>query len=206
MERGLRCCTRSITRSSSLKLQALEPSALELKFSSSLSLPIFTGTKIVDQDGAPLQILLVDTRGNPVALAMLPDPIKIEIVALDGDFPSGDRNDWTSEEFDRSIVRARPGKRPLLAGDISLIMKSKSIVSIRELELTDNSSWIRSRRFRLGVRVSPGSNCGVRICEAMTEAFIVKDHRGERKSMLPFCFSLFRLHNIRIEQVTFLRA
>ncbi|KAI4324661.1 hypothetical protein MLD38_030128 [Melastoma candidum] len=179
VERGLSRCTRSFARSPSLRLQALETSTLELKFSKNLSLPIFTGTKIVDQDGAPLQIILVDTMGSPVVLATLPNPIKIEIMVLDGDFPSNDRNDWTSEEFNRHIVRERTGRRPLLAGDLSTIMKGNGVTSVGDLELTDNSSWIRSRRFRIGARVSSGSNQGVRIREAMTEPFIVKDHRGE---------------------------
>ncbi|KAI4302568.1 hypothetical protein MLD38_038297 [Melastoma candidum] len=177
VERGLRPSARSLTRSSSLQLPAQEPSTLELRFSNSLSLPIFTGTKILDQDGAPLHILLTDMRGVPV---VFPNTIKIELVVLDGDFPSGGRNDWTSKEFNQSIVRAREGKRPLLAGDISTkITRSDGILTVGELELTDNSSWIRSRRFRIGARISPGSCRGPRIREAMTEAFIVKDHRGE---------------------------
>ncbi|KAL0305813.1 UNVERIFIED_CONTAM: Calmodulin-binding protein 60 C [Sesamum radiatum] len=39
--------------------------------------------------------------------------------------------------------------------------------------------WIRSRKFRLGLRVASGSCEGFRIREAKTDAFTVKDHRGE---------------------------
>ncbi|KAF2298680.1 hypothetical protein GH714_024810 [Hevea brasiliensis] len=53
------------------------------------------------------------------------------------------------------------------------------IAPLGEIEFTDNSSWIRSRKFRLAARVVSGSSPGVRIREAMTEAFVVKDHRGE---------------------------
>ncbi|KAI4339014.1 hypothetical protein MLD38_024006 [Melastoma candidum] len=196
MERSLRRCTRSLPRSSSLQLPAQEPSTLELWFSNSLSLPIFTGTKIKYQDGAPLRILLRDKSGSPV---FLPNPIKIDLVVLDGDFPSGERNDWTSKEFNHSIVLAREGKRPLLAGDISAIMRSDCIVSVGELELTDNSSWIRGRRFRIGAKVSPGSYRGAQIREAITEAFVVKDHRGELyKKHHPPCLNdeVWRLEKI----------
>ncbi|PKI48333.1 hypothetical protein CRG98_031281 [Punica granatum] len=56
-----------------------------------------------------------------------------------------------------------------------LVLKSK-------VQLTDNSSWIPSRKFRLGVRVIPGSYHGVfRILEAVTEPFVVRDHRGKCK-------------------------
>ncbi|PKU84554.1 hypothetical protein MA16_Dca017940 [Dendrobium catenatum] len=51
--------------------------------------------------------------------------------------------------------------------------------SIFELIITDNSSWIKSRHFRIGVRVIASSYEGPRIMEAMTDRFMVKDHRGE---------------------------
>lgn len=49
---------------------------------------------------------------------------------------------------------------------------------------TDNSSWIRSPTCRLGARVVLGSCQGVRIREAMTKPFVVKDHWGECKFAL----------------------
>ncbi|KAF2295567.1 hypothetical protein GH714_033213 [Hevea brasiliensis] len=171
--------SRPFTRSPSLRIQAPEPvpSSLQLMFSKILSLPIFTGSKIVDTDSSFLQILLVDTRGD--VLVPTPPPIKIEIVVLDGDFPSDDRNTWTSEEFDKNILKERTGKRPLLAGDCLTVTLRDGIAALGEIEFTDNSSWIRSRKFRLGARVVPGSFHGARIREAMTEPFVVKDHRGE---------------------------
>ncbi|KAF8037741.1 hypothetical protein BT93_B0546 [Corymbia citriodora subsp. variegata] len=179
VERSLVRCSRTLQRVPSLRIQAPEPSSLELRFGKSLLLPIFTGSKIVDVDCSQLQIVLVDTTGDQAVPTTLSSPVKVEIVVLDGDFPSGDRTNWTSEEFDRSIVRERQGKRPLLAGDGSVTMRNNGVAAIGEIELTDNSSWIRSRKFKLGARVSPGSHQGIRIREAMTEAFVVKDHRGE---------------------------
>ncbi|PKA49233.1 hypothetical protein AXF42_Ash014135 [Apostasia shenzhenica] len=59
-------------------------------------------------------------------------------------------------------------------------MKDSCSVVVRDLVFTDNSSWIRSRHFRVGVRVAQASNYqGLRIKEAITNRFIVKDHRGE---------------------------
>ncbi|KZV19478.1 hypothetical protein F511_31848 [Dorcoceras hygrometricum] len=49
---------------------------------------------------------------------------------------------------------------------------------IDELSFTDNSSWNRSGKFRLGATVI-NSSYGIRIREGMTNAFKVKDHRGE---------------------------
>ncbi|XP_042514428.1 calmodulin-binding protein 60 D-like isoform X7 [Macadamia integrifolia] len=75
--------------------------------------------------------------------------VKVDIVVLDGDF--GEQEDWTAEQFHASVI----------------------------CEREDNSSWIRSRKFRLGARVNRSFSSEERIREARSEAFIVKDHRGE---------------------------
>ncbi|MBA0657443.1 hypothetical protein Goklo_009728, partial [Gossypium klotzschianum] len=116
-----------------------------------------------------------DTRGNQTVL--FPSPFKVDIVVLDGDFPLDGKN-WSKEEFDRYIVKERTGKRPLLAGELVVTVRD-GVGLIENIEFTDNSSWIRSRKFRIGAKVAGGSCQGVRIREAMTEAFVVKDHRGE---------------------------
>ncbi|EXB37548.1 hypothetical protein L484_001320 [Morus notabilis] len=180
VDHGLRRCTRSLTRSSSIRIQALEPSSLQLVFSKKLSLPIFTGSKILDNEGNPLQINLVDkSNGNDQMVHVsLPHPIKIEILVLDGDFPPRD-DTWTSDQFDNSIVKERTGKRPLLYGELTVTLRDGFVV-VGDIEFTDNSSWIRSRKFRIGARVVPRANSqGLMIREAMTEPFVVKDHRGE---------------------------
>ncbi|KAL7099088.1 hypothetical protein ACP275_09G060100 [Erythranthe tilingii] len=149
--------------------------SLQLSFAKSLSLPIFTGTKIVDADFNPLQIILVDSGKLPTSL---PYPIKVEIVVLDGDFPNNN-DEWTTEKFAKNVVRERSGKRPLLTGDLNLTVRDGAAY-VGEVEFTDNSSWIRSRKFRLGARVVHGTNGeGVVIREAVSEPFVVKDHRGE---------------------------
>lgn len=142
---------------------------------------IFTGSKITDVDNAPLQVILVDASNNDHQIVPVNHdrPIRLDIVALHGDFPMGDK--WSSDEFERSIVRERDGKRPLIAGELTVTVRN-GVGTVRDIEFTDNSRWVRSRKFRIGVRVAKGSSgLGVAVCEAMTEAFIVKDHRGERK-------------------------
>ncbi|XP_027343847.1 protein SAR DEFICIENT 1-like isoform X2 [Abrus precatorius] len=174
-------CPRSITRSPSLRIQALEqPSSYQLMFNKKLSLPIFTGSRILDIDGNPIHVVLVDKSNGQMVTTIFQHPIKLEIVVLDGDFPpAGDNNEsWTSDAFNNHIVKERTGKRPLLTGELNLTMRD-GIAPIGDIEFTDNSSWIRSRKFRVAVRVAPGSNQTVRIREGMTEPFIVKDHRGE---------------------------
>ncbi|XP_047177227.1 protein SAR DEFICIENT 1-like isoform X2 [Vigna umbellata] len=180
VERVMRQWSRSFTRSPSLRLQAMEQlSSLQLCFSRKLFLPIFTGSRILDVDENPINIVLMDrSNNNEMVPTSLPHAIKLEILVIDGDFSPSENEDWTSDEFNRHIVKERHGKRPLLAGELNLIMRD-GIAPAGDMEFTDNSSWIRCRKFRVAVRVAPGSNQGVRIREGMTEAFMVKDHRGE---------------------------
>ncbi|XP_044985794.1 calmodulin-binding protein 60 A-like isoform X2 [Hordeum vulgare subsp. vulgare] len=122
---------------------------LQLQFTTKLSLPIFTGSK-VEGEGT-LSIALVDTLTREVVVMGTDSLLKVEIVVLEGDFEDGEGNDWTAQEFNNNIVKERQ----------------------------DNSSWTRSRKFRLGARSEDGCFNGVRVREAKTESFVVKDHRGE---------------------------
>lgn len=185
VENGLRRRIPSYSRSSSWRIKAVEPSTMQLKFRKNLTLPIFTGTKILDEDGNPLELYVVDLSSNQESTVSC--ALKLQIVVLDGDFPSADSNIWTSDEFEKNIVKERRGKRPLLAGDVSVTMRD-GVILVDNIELTDNSSWIRSRKFRIAARVVHGVTPGLVIREAMTEAFVVKDHRGE-------CMSFFILLN-----------
>ncbi|KAL0535578.1 hypothetical protein IC582_029914 [Cucumis melo] len=171
--------SRSLTRASSLKIQALEPSSFQLYFVNNLPSTIFTGSKITDVESQPLRIA-VEVGGEDPSLLPISALLKIEIVVLDGEFASGDREDWTAEEFNASIVKERSGKRPLLHGEMNVVLRHCA-ATIGDLEFTDNSSWIRSRKFRLGARIVSGSDRDKfpRIREAITEPFVVKDHRGE---------------------------
>ncbi|CAN6936885.1 unnamed protein product [Brassica oleracea] len=181
VEHGISKRLRSFSRSPSFCVEARESIAptLKLMFAKNLKKPIFTGSKIIDEDNNPLQVILVDDSNNDHSIAPvnLDRPIRLDIVALHGDFPSGDK--WSSDEFDRNIVKERDGKRPLLAGDVTVTVRN-GVGTIGDIEFTDNSSWIRSRKFKIGVKVAKGSSGqGVAVCEAMTEAFNVRDHRGE---------------------------
>ncbi|CAH2067136.1 unnamed protein product [Thlaspi arvense] len=179
MEHGINKRLRSFSRSSSFRVEAPETPKLKLMFRKNLMTPIFTGSKISDVDNNPLEVILVDDSDNDYSFAPvnLDRPIRLDIVALHGDFPSDDK--WSSDEFERNIVKERDGKRPLLAGEVNVTVRN-GVGTIGEIEFTDNSSWIRSRKFRIGLKVAKGSSGqGVAVCEAMTEAFVVRDHRGE---------------------------
>ena len=111
--------------------------------------------------------------------------MKIEIVVLEGDFESGEDDDWTAQEFNNNIVKEREGKKPLISGDVFVALID-GIGTVGELSFTDNSSWTRSRKFRLGARTEDGCFNGIRVLEAKSESFVVKDHRGECEFLIGF--------------------
>jgi hypothetical protein len=153
---------------------------LRLQFRSQLALPLFTGGKVEGEQGAPIHVVLVDANSGNVVTSGPESCIKLDIVVLEGDFNNEDDEDWTQEEFESHVVKEREGKRPLLFGDLQVTLK-EGVGTLGELTFTDNSSWIRSRKFRLGMKVASGFGESIRIREAKTVAFTVKDHRGERR-------------------------
>ncbi|KAK1273526.1 hypothetical protein QJS04_geneDACA013257 [Acorus gramineus] len=156
----------------------IQPSAscLQLKFTNSLPLPIFTGARIEGENS--INIAVVDALTGQVVISGPESMMKVEIVVLEGDFDGDEEENWTYEEFKSNIVREREGKPPLLFGDVFLNL-IEGIGAFGELMFTDNSSWTRSRKFRLGARVESGYSNGKRVIEAKSKPFTVKDHRGE---------------------------
>lgn len=165
-------------RSSPKRLEGPNGRNLRLQIKSRLSLPIFTGGKIEGDQGAAIHIVLIDANSGHVVTSGLESSAKLDILVLEGDFNNEDDDDWDEEEFESHIVKEREGKRPLLTGDLQVSLK-EGLGTIGELIFTDNSSWIRSRKFRLGLKIASGCCEGMRIREGKTEAFTVKDHRGE---------------------------
>ncbi|CAN6243272.1 unnamed protein product [Urochloa humidicola] len=165
-------------RASPKRIEGPDGRTLQLQFRTRLSLPLFTGGKVEGEQGAAIHVVLFDSGTGCVVSSGPESSAKLDIVVLEGDFNNEDEEGWTGEEFDSHVVKEREGKRPILTGDLQVTLK-EGVGTIGELTFTDNSSWIRSRKFRLGLKIASGFCEGVRIREAKTEAFMVKDHRGE---------------------------
>ncbi|XP_073156018.1 calmodulin-binding protein 60 C-like [Henckelia pumila] len=163
-------------RSSPKRIQGGDERNLQLHFKSRISLPLFTGGKLEGEQGALINVELIDRNIGCVVATGPESCAKLELVTLQGDFDDDD--DWSREEFESHVVKVREGKGPLLAGDLKLTLK-EGVGTLGNLKFTDNSSWTRSKQFRLGLKVSSSSSSGIRVREAKTEAFPVKDHRGE---------------------------
>ncbi|XP_027932144.1 calmodulin-binding protein 60 D-like [Vigna unguiculata] len=165
-------------RTSPKSIEGPNDSSLQLQFRNRLSLPLFTGGKVDGEHGSAIHIVLIDTITGHVVTSGPASCVKLDVIVLEGDFNNEDDDNWSEEDFDSHVVKEREGKRPLLAGDLQVTLK-EGLGTLGDLTFTDNSSWIRSRKFRLGLKVSSDCYEGMRIREAKTEAFTVKDHRGE---------------------------
>lgn len=178
-------------RSSFNQAETSEVRGLQLLFVNKLPCPIYTGSRIEAEDGGPVKIVLVDPISKTRVTSGPYSSMKVEILVLDGDFGSDDHENWTEREFLEKIVREREGKRPLVTGELHITLKD-GVGILSDIVFTDNSSWIRCRKFRLGARVLQKGCREARIKEAKSEAFVVKDHRGECKfqSLMNLCCCL----------------
>ncbi|XP_054804416.1 calmodulin-binding protein 60 B-like isoform X2 [Prosopis cineraria] len=150
--------------------------ALRLWFTNSLPATIFTRTRITSKEGAPIGIVLRDARSQNCIVKEGPlSCTRIMMCALNGEFGCNGNEDWSEEEFNANISPGRDNKGELLNGERFVTLEN-GVGIVPYIEFGDNSSWTRSRRFRLGARaVENGAN----IREGRSEAFIVKDKRGE---------------------------
>ncbi|MCL7049897.1 hypothetical protein MKW94_012826 [Papaver nudicaule] len=197
----LASCPQLSQRSSVSQIQASRPRGFRLQFVNSLRNLHFTNSRILADGSAPLQVVILDGDLNVVRNGPL-SSLKVEIVALDGDFGSEEQDDWSEKEFEESIKRAREGKRPLVIGEVCINLTS-GIGLLSDITVTDNSSWVRSGKFKLGARVVQPCNTE-RIREARTGSFVVRDHRGQgyQKHFPPFpCDEVWRLKKIRKDGV-----
>ncbi|CAN6306913.1 unnamed protein product [Urochloa humidicola] len=150
----------------------------KLQFQGNLPQTLFTGNRVEAESKQPLRIMLTDAATSQTVTSGPLSSMKVELLVLDGDFNADERLEHTEKEFSESVVFEREGKRPLLSGEVIIVLE-KGVASIRDISFTDNSSWIRSRKFRLGARMSRASSIEERVQEAVSNPFLVKDHRGE---------------------------
>lgn len=137
----------------------------------------FVGKKVKGRDGAICVKLIDTTTGHVVASGPL-SSLTLDVVVLAGDFNNKYDDDWTWEQFNSKVELSRPGKGPLLEGDLQVLLK-EGVGCLAEFKFTDISTCRPSRKFRLGVKVEPGFFEGIRVREAKTDAFEVQHFKKE---------------------------
>ncbi|PWA93133.1 CALMODULIN-BINDING PROTEIN60 [Artemisia annua] len=175
VERVLERFFGNLPRCPSDAVESHGTTSLQLRFQTQMRRTYFTGNRIESEHNSAIRLVLFDVNLNRIVSNGPLSSLKVVIVPLDGDFSADDHEDWSQTDFDTKVISARDGKRPLLTGDLVLTLR-EGVANLGDLVFTDNSSWRRSRKFRLGAKVQ---NSEVRIREARSEAFVVKDQRGE---------------------------
>ncbi|KAK9097900.1 hypothetical protein Syun_024945 [Stephania yunnanensis] len=186
LERAVSKLNSSCSRCSAKQVDDLSERHLQLRFLSRFSLPLFTERKVEWEKDASIHVGLFDATTGSIVTSGPESSVKLDVVVLEGDFNNGDDENWSSIEFEDHVINERKGRRPLLIGDLQVQLK-EGVGTLGDISFTDNSSWVPSKMFRFGVKVAPNCCEGIRIREAKTEAFAVKDHRGEsyKKSYPP---------------------
>ncbi|PSS19667.1 Calmodulin-binding protein 60 B like [Actinidia chinensis var. chinensis] len=177
VEHAVRSFNRPCPRSSVNQPESSQAIAWKLHFVNKLPSTLFTGSRVESEDSKRIKIVILDVISQKIVTSGPLSSIKIEILALNGDFGTDDQEDWSESDFSLNVVRQREGKRPLVIGELETTLKD-GVGYVGDVSFTDNSSWIRSRKFRLGAR-NVSTAAKLRIREARSEAFVVKDHRGE---------------------------
>jgi len=103
--------------------------------------------KVEGEQGVATLVLLLDANTGKVVTSGHEASAKLDITVLEGDFNNEDDEDWTQEDYESHEVHERERKRPLLTGDLQVTLK-EGVGTVEELMFTNNSSWIRSRKFR----------------------------------------------------------
>ncbi|XP_028770840.1 calmodulin-binding protein 60 B [Neltuma alba] len=146
----------------------------QLEFSRKLRQEYYTQTKILAEDNAPPQIVLLNVGSRSIVTEGPMSSTEIEICVVPGDFGSGDHQNWSREEFnDNIIVRPREGREALLKGKDTRVTLKDGAAFIPKIEFTDISRWVRTGTFRLAARSKEAD-----VKEAISQPFVVKDKRG----------------------------
>ncbi|KVH93712.1 Calmodulin binding protein-like protein [Cynara cardunculus var. scolymus] len=141
---------------------------------------LFTGGKVEGEQGAAIHVVLLDATTGNVVQTGPESSSKLNVVVLEGDFNEELDENWSADHFESHEVKAREGKRPLLTGELQVTL-NEGVGTLGDLSFTDNSSWIRSRKFRLGLKVASGFCVGIRILWRLDR--IAKDGALHKKLM-----------------------
>ncbi|XP_039173390.1 calmodulin-binding protein 60 C-like [Eucalyptus grandis] len=160
---------------------------LQLQIQTKVSDTLFTGKKVEGEGGARISVALIDANTGDVVRSGPESFIRLDVVVLKGGFNKDDGDNWTKEEFDGQLAKVREKKGLLLTGDLQLTLKG-GVGELGELIFRDNSRSDDTEKFRIGLKVASGY-CGLkvasgycentRIREGKTNAFRVKERRGE---------------------------
>lgn len=166
-----------------------------------ISLPVFTGKKIVGEGCRSIRVALVDELTGEVVKSGPEATAKFEIVVREGYSGGNGGDNQNVEDFNNKIVTERKGKKTILKGITCLNLK-EGISNIDELSFIHKSTWMKNCELCLGARTVDNFP-GTTIKEAKTESFTLKDCRTACEfSNFHFIFLPFILQKIKSSMIS----
>ncbi len=132
---------------------------------------LFAGDDLKNSDGSPIEVEMIYNRTGSIVSEGPESSAEVTVKVLEG---SSGVTEWNK-------VEPRKGKPPLLAGCVTVALKEGK-GRLDNVHFTDNSSFVRSKTFRLGLKVRKASQ----IQRALSTAISVKDARGKCKFQWTF--------------------
>ncbi|CAL4898754.1 unnamed protein product [Urochloa decumbens] len=105
--------------------------------------------------------------------------VKIEILALEGDFPYYASDSWTAKEFDQHRANCRDGNGNVLVGEGKTVQLINGECDLGSIKFREGSSRSHKGMFIIGARVRDGERTGVRIQEAIMKPVVVQVSRNK---------------------------
>lgn len=170
----------------------------------------FTNNQIKAENDEPVIVAILDATTNAIVCTGLLSSAKLEFFLVDGDY------DGSGQQH--QPLSPRHGKRPLMVGkDLNNLTLQNGVASLHSLSITDNSSWIKSNKFRLGVKIVRDDKILAMfpiIPLAVSQPFRVMDHQGEgnlslySSKLFDYAFAMWLIvlycdFSIRIHHVDF---
>ncbi|KAI3499392.1 hypothetical protein L1887_35191 [Cichorium endivia] len=127
------------------------PKRLKLQFRNRISVPVFTGKRLVGENESTIEISSVDALTEQIMNTGMESKAKLEIVG----FRVGDNecvdDGWTFEDFQERILSEKKGKR-ILQGNTCLQLK-EGVCFVSKISFTHNSENTKNGGYRLGAGV-----------------------------------------------------
>ncbi|XP_042043566.1 calmodulin-binding protein 60 B-like [Salvia splendens] len=139
-----------------------DASTMKLEFRNRIARMILTGEEIKGEGDVPIEVALVDDVTRDVVVDEPDASANIDFYLLN------------VSEAGESIVPQEEGKKPILAAGNVPLQLHRGVAKINNLKIRNCATKIKPPVFKLGARVVGAS---VRVKEATTEAFALKDFR-----------------------------
>uniref|UniRef100_A0A0E0BTZ6 Uncharacterized protein n=1 Tax=Oryza glumipatula TaxID=40148 RepID=A0A0E0BTZ6_9ORYZ len=149
---------------------------VRLRFLNEMKPPIYHDDELKAENNEDIRIAIFD--GEQMIKSGPLSKVKLEILALEGNFPYNSMESWTTKEFNEHRACGRDERGNVLAGErtVQLINGEASLGAIK---FREGSCKARKGKFMLAARVCDSASTGVHVQEAVMTPVVVQDRRNK---------------------------